>query len=49
MGLIVGPDSETALSSLYYGDLERDSFSESWVFRDLPACREYVEGELEKA
>ena len=47
IALIVGPESERALASLYYDeDLNRTSFSEPWVFRDFPSAWNYIEGEL---
>lgn len=46
--LIVGPESEVGLATLYYGDLDKKSFSEPWVFRDLSECWEYIENESGK-
>ena len=46
--LIVGPECETALATLYYGDLDKKSFSEPWIFRDITTGWKYVEDELGK-
>ena len=49
MALIVGAQSERALASLYYDrNLERTSFSEPWVFRDMAAGLKHIEDELAK-